>query len=120
MAEILLHHMVAENYYWLVQVWIVCLLLLKHNIVILVEPSVGQILDCNCTLVNGHVFEQLVLFIFTAGVGGGKKKEREFCSIFCCQYFDKGCNGPFHRWETKYKFPDFQAGSREMEKKEEL
>lgn len=74
-AEILLHHMVAENYYWLAQIWILCLLLLKHNIVILVEPSVWQTLDCTCTLVkNGHVFEQLVHF-YCWGWWGGKNGE---------------------------------------------
>lgn len=42
------------------------------------EPSVWLRLDR--ILVNGHVFEKFVLFTFTTGVGGGKK--REFCSIF--------------------------------------
>lgn len=99
MAEIPVHHMVAENYYWLGQVWNLHLLLLKHNLGILVGPSVWQILDCTCTLVNGHVFEQLVLFTFTAGGGGEKKMESERI-LLQFSYFGKGCNGPIHRWET--------------------
>lgn len=118
MAEIPVHHMVAENYYWLGQVWNLRLLLLKHNLGILVGPSVWQILDCTCTLVNGHVFEQLVLFTFTAGGGWGEEDgKREFCSNF--HILVKDVMDPFTdgKHDTHYQIFRLKL---EKRKKEEL
>lgn len=117
MAEILLHHMVAENYYWFVQVWILYLLLLKHNLVILVELSLWLILDCTCTLVNGYVFEQFLLFTFTTRAGEGKKMEREFCFFFSVNILIKDLMDPFTGGRQNTHSQIFRLEHREMEKK---
>lgn len=89
MAKIPLHHMIAENYCWLGQVSFSFLPLFKNILVILVSyPQHGKYLDYSCTLVDGTVLEQLVLFTLTI-CGGMEEGKKEFCYIFHCQYFRK-------------------------------